>query len=262
MGGLALPYPTGLNQDKSAPPLSPPSAARSRAMARLPLLWVAMAVSTCAMPIDERRLLREEVRSLFTHSWDSYMAHGFPRDVLLPLSCKGANGWGNMTLTLLDTLDTLALMGNATAFETAVRWSIANISFDRDETVSLFETNIRALGGLLSAHLLAADSRLELISTPYDLLDGGLLHLAVDLADRLLPALDTDSGIPASLIPISPLCHIQVSPYITGFFFSISNSVRLRQPPARRRCGRVSCGVHCGGWDTPPRVRHALSPHT
>ena len=135
------------------------------------------------------------MRELFTHGYDAYMQHAFPHDVLQPLSCRGANGWGNITLTLIDTLDMLALMGNASEFERMVRWSIEHISFDVDETVSLFETNIRALGGLLSAHLLACDQTLRLMSGPYDP-QGGLLLLAIDLADRLLPALDTATGIP------------------------------------------------------------------
>ena len=38
-----------------------------------------------------------------------------------------------------------------------VQWVGANLRFDLDKTVSLFETNIRVMGGLLSAHLLASD---------------------------------------------------------------------------------------------------------
>jgi mannosidase alpha-like ER degradation enhancer 2 len=88
-------------------------------------------------------------------------------------------------------------MGNATEFERGVRWCIDNIDFDRDETVSLFETNIRVLGGLLAAHALGSDRRLGLLSEPYpDGYGGGLLPLAIDLGNRLLPALQTASGIP------------------------------------------------------------------
>jgi hypothetical protein len=144
---------------------------------------------------SERVALREEVRALFHHSYDSYMEHAFPADVLLPLSCAGKDGWGSFSLTLIDSLDTLALLGNATEFEARVRWVAEHVSFDVDETVSLFETTIRALGGLLSAHLLALDPQLGLMRGAYEA-HGGLLPLAVDLASRLLPALDTASGIP------------------------------------------------------------------
>eukprot|EP00965_Chrysotila_dentata_P196093 6177379-Pleurochrysis_carterae.AAC.3 len=141
---------------------------------------------------EDRVGLREEVRDLFYHAYDSYMTHAFPRDVLRPLSCRGDDGWGNMSLTLLDTLDMLALLNNASEFSRAVRWCTEHVSFDVNKTVSLFETNIRALGGLISAHLLAEDETLHLMPG----YDGGLLRLAVDLADRLMPAFATKSGIP------------------------------------------------------------------
>jgi hypothetical protein len=125
-----------------------------------------LSAGVCAMQREERRALREEARDLFTHAWDNYMEHAFPMDVLLPMSCKGSDAWGGMSMTVLDTLDTLAIMGNASEFERMVNWCIAHIDFDIDETVSVFETNIRALGGLISAHLLAIDPRLGLMSGP------------------------------------------------------------------------------------------------
>ena len=148
-----------------------------------------------------RRQLREEVRGMFTHAYDNYMAHAFPADVLEPIACKGADTWGAISLTLLDTLDTLAIMNNATEFERGVRFCVEHLSFDVDETVSLFETNIRALGGLLAAHAFASNARLGLLADAYPSAyagphGAGLLPLARDLGDRLLPALDTESGIP------------------------------------------------------------------
>eukprot|EP00967_Tisochrysis_lutea_P093422 scaffold135147_cov28-Tisochrysis_lutea.AAC.4 len=162
------------------------------------LLAVSIALSgggAHAMEHSKRIALREQVRALFQHSYDAYIAHAFPKDVLLPLTCGGRDGWGSFSLTLIDSLDTLALMGNASEFETRVNWVAEHVSFDVDETVSLFETTIRALGGLLSAHLLALDPELDLMRGKYDA-QGGLLPLAVDLATRLLPALDTPTGIP------------------------------------------------------------------
>jgi hypothetical protein len=46
-----------------------------------------------------------------------------------------------------------------------VNWIINNgaATFDRDVTVSVFETNIRVLGSLLSNHLLASDKELNLM---------------------------------------------------------------------------------------------------
>lgn len=64
--------------------------------------------------------------------------------------------------TLVDALSTLALLGDRAGFRAAVEALNRTLSFDRDVTVSVFETNIRLLGGLLSAHLLASDPRLGL----------------------------------------------------------------------------------------------------
>ena len=55
-----------------------------------------------------------------------------------------------------------------------------------------FETTIRVLGSLLSAHLLASDPELGIMPE----YGGALLRLAVDLGNRLMPAFATPSGLP------------------------------------------------------------------
>ena len=54
-------------------------------------------------------------------------------------------------------MDTLALLGDRDRFATSIEWIGKNIRFDINKTVSLFETTIRVLGGLLSAHLIVND---------------------------------------------------------------------------------------------------------
>ena len=44
-------------------------------------------------------------------------------------------------------------------FARAVRWVGSNLDFNRNISVSVFETNIRVLGGLISGHLLASDPK-------------------------------------------------------------------------------------------------------
>ena len=73
------------------------------------------------------------------------MAHAFPHDELRPISAThtdslveiGATaptrtGYNGVALTLIDSLDTLAVLGNATEFAWAVRWISDNVSFDLD----------------------------------------------------------------------------------------------------------------------------------
>uniref|UniRef100_H3G758 alpha-1,2-Mannosidase n=2 Tax=Phytophthora ramorum TaxID=164328 RepID=H3G758_PHYRM len=145
---------------------------------------------------DERHALTKTVRDMFYHAYNGYLTHAFPQDDLLPLSCRGGEfELGRLPmLTLVDTLDTLAVLEDATEFRRAVKLVVENADFDLDTEVSLFETTIRLLGGLLSAHLFAVNTDLKLF--PEDDYDGALLRLAIDLGDRLMPAFDTVTGIP------------------------------------------------------------------
>lgn len=97
----------------------------------------------------------EEVREMFQHAYDSYLRYAYPYDELRPLSCDGVDTWGSYSLTLIDALDTLAIMGNNTEFNRVVDVVLQKQNFDTDINVSVFETNIRIIGGLLSAHLLS-----------------------------------------------------------------------------------------------------------
>lgn len=142
---------------------------------------------------EEAKQLRDEVREMFYHAFNGYMEHAFPRDELKPLSCEGEDTLGGYALTLIDALDTLALLGDHERFASSVEWIGKNLQFEINKTVSLFETTIRVLGGLLSAHLIASDYNTGMRMPSYN---GELLYLAEDLARRMLPAFDTPTGIP------------------------------------------------------------------
>jgi len=47
------------------------------------------------------------------------------------------------SLTLIDALDTLAIIGNYSEFRRIHNLLISSLDFDRDINVSVFETNIR-----------------------------------------------------------------------------------------------------------------------
>ncbi|XP_021738294.1 alpha-mannosidase I MNS4-like isoform X1 [Chenopodium quinoa] len=146
-----------------------------------------------SVTLNEARQLRDEVEEMFFHAFNGYMKHAFPRDELKPKSCGGEDTLGGYALTLVDSLDTLALLGDKERFAFSVEWLGNNLRFDINKTVSVFETTIRVLGGLLSAHLIASDYATGMRIPSYE---NQLLHLAEDLAYRLLPAFDTPTGIP------------------------------------------------------------------
>lgn len=131
---------------------------------------------------------------MFQHAYDSYLEHAYPYDELRPLSCDGVDTWGSYSLTLIDALDTLAVMGNFTEFRRVVQILTKKQNFDANINVSVFETNIRIVGGLLSAHLMSHRAGVEL--EPGWPCNGPLLRLAEDVARRLLPAFDTPTGMP------------------------------------------------------------------
>ena len=102
------------------------------------------------------------IRNMFKHGYDSYMYNAYPQSELRPIKCKGARFElvRIPALTLIDSLDTLVILGNFTEFSRATERlrqlnDDVNGLFAIDQNVSLFETNIRVLGGLLSAHQLA-----------------------------------------------------------------------------------------------------------
>ena len=82
-----------------------------------------------------------------------------------PIACEG----GPFDLikiplvTLIDVLDTLVLLNDNAEFRRAVVLLTSRLpNFDFDVNISLFETTIRILGGLMSAHLMAIDERLRI----------------------------------------------------------------------------------------------------
>ncbi|VDN17757.1 unnamed protein product [Gongylonema pulchrum] len=144
---------------------------------------------------------------MFMHGYNSYMKYAYPHDELMPLSCKGRqrgvtptrgdidDALGNFSLSLVDSLDTLVVLDELEEFESAVQRVINNVRFDSNLVVSVFETNIRMIGGLISGHVMAklVQAREEGILEWYS---DELLQMAANLADRLLPAFNTTSGIP------------------------------------------------------------------
>lgn len=154
---------------------------------------------------------------MFYHAYENYLTHAFPHDELKPLSksfTDSLSELGNLklehlpqhyngsALTLIESLSSLVIMGNNTEFERAVLWLSENLSFDVDARINLFECNIRVLGGLVSAHILATDSANRLVQGSYK---NQLLTLAEDLGRRFLPAFDTPTGLPYAWINLKDI---------------------------------------------------------
>lgn len=123
------------------------------------------------------------VTSAFKHAWQNYRKYAWGKDHLKPLS-KTFETWFDLGLTIIDSLDTMIVMGLTEEFEEARDWVKQNLLFSTNKDVNLFETTIRVLGGLLSAYHLS-DEKI-------------FLDKATELGDRMMGAFDSISGIPFS----------------------------------------------------------------
>lgn len=100
---------------------------------------------------------------------------------------------------IVDALDTMILMNQTSRLRHAREWLSTSLTWDQDQDVNTFETTIRMLGGLLSAHYLSNEfPELAPLTEDDEGADGEDLYLekARDLADRLLSAFESESGIP------------------------------------------------------------------
>ncbi|CAN0880429.1 Mannosyl-oligosaccharide 1,2-alpha-mannosidase MNS1 [Linum grandiflorum] len=135
-------------------------------------------------PVDIHR--REKVKEAMIHAWSSYEKYAWGNDELQPQTKNGVDSFGGLGATLIDALDTLYIMGLDEQFQRAREWVANSLDFNKDYDASVFETTIRVVGGLLSAYDLSGDKV--------------FIEKAKDIADRLLPAWDTPTGIPYNTI--------------------------------------------------------------
>ncbi|KAF5584417.1 class I alpha-mannosidase 1B [Fusarium subglutinans] len=141
----------------------------------------------------------------FRFSWNKYEQFAAPHDTLLPISETyedDRNGWG---ATAVDGLSTAIIMEDAEIVDKILRQIMLTeftVTIVPNQPISLFETTIRYLGGLLSAYDLLSGSYKHLATDIY--LKNNLLKTAIILADRLSIAFDTPSGIPDDEIIFNP----------------------------------------------------------
>lgn len=159
-----------------------------------------------ALPQIDRR---EAVKREFLHAWYGYKDHAWMADSLLPLTGGRQEKFCGWSATLVDSLDTLWIMGLHDEFREAVE-AVVSIDFTEvskgiasDDsqllyqglpahrvpkpsscTLNLFESTIRYLGGMLSAYDLSGDNRLK--------------TKAVELGEMLHKAWRTQNGLPCS----------------------------------------------------------------
>ncbi|KAF7298936.1 alpha-1,2-Mannosidase [Mycena indigotica] len=129
---------------------------------------------------------RDAAELIFTKSWDAYRQFAFGHDELDPIAKQGNDDLGGWGATIVDALPTMLVMGLTDRFNDALNFT-STVDFSKSPaagTVSVFETTIRWLGGLISA---------------YELSDGQhpiLLQKAKEVADQLSNAWVGSNPIP------------------------------------------------------------------
>lgn len=99
---------------------------------------------------DLARSRRYHIKKAMQFAWAAYEQYAFGMDEIKPETMTGSNGWGGFGTTLVDSLDTLWLMGMKEEFQRARDWVRDSLNNNRNRMVSFFETTIRSLGGLLA----------------------------------------------------------------------------------------------------------------
>jgi len=124
------------------------------------------------------------IKSMFSHAWKAYKLHAWGHDHLHPIS-RTYDDWFHVGLTMLDSLDTMYIMGMEKEYLEARDYVARTLTFDRNTDVNLFECTIRVLGSMLSSYHLTGDEIYK--------------EKAIDIGDRLMPAMSKSrSPIPYS----------------------------------------------------------------
>ncbi|KAL7268386.1 hypothetical protein RUND412_008993 [Rhizina undulata] len=140
------------------------------------------------------------IKEAYVHSWEGYVKYAWGHDELQPVTngtSDPRNGWG---ASIVDGLSTAILMELSDVVVQQLQF-IAQIDFTQTkttDTVSLFETTIRYLGGLLSGYDLLKGPYSCLLDSKYDSSVDALLTQAKSLADALSFAFNTTTGVPAN----------------------------------------------------------------
>ncbi|OBT64657.1 hypothetical protein VE03_05874 [Pseudogymnoascus sp. 23342-1-I1] len=133
----------------------------------------------------ERKKRLAAVKESFDHSWAGYKKHAWLQDEVMPVKGGAKNTFGGWAATLVDSLDTLWIMGLEEEFEKAVE-SLDKLDFTYTDakSVNVFETTIRYLGGFLAAYDISERKFPK------------LLVKAVEVAEFLMSSFDTPNHMP------------------------------------------------------------------
>ncbi|KAK4154304.1 glycosyl hydrolase family 47-domain-containing protein [Chaetomidium leptoderma] len=158
---------------------------------------------------EKRELRLAKVKVEAQRAWSGYKEFAWTHDELMPVSNKSKDPFCGWAATLVDSLDTLWLMGLKDEFDDAVK-AVKEIDFTTTpyrEDIPVFETIIRYLGGLIAAYDVTGAH-----NGKYRV----LLDKALELAEILMSVFDTPNRLPILYYNWKPAFNVNPKRASTG----------------------------------------------
>lgn len=134
-------------------------------------------------PEQQRRI--HQIRNAFQFTWKNYKEFAWGADEIKPVNGEKDEPWGRIAMTMLDSVDTLWIMGLKAEYKEARDYIEKKVHFRHlgkdGKSISVFETIIRGVGGLLGAYAVTDDWMFA--------------EKAASLMTVLMPAFDNDDGV-------------------------------------------------------------------
>lgn len=135
-------------------------------------------------------VMQVRIRDAMKHSWDSYRKYAWGFDMLKPRSMQ-PDHWFDLGLTIVDSADTLIIMGLEHEAYAAIEWIENELKFDsQNENSNCFELTIRILGGILTAQHLTRHEKLKQQAIKM----GDILLHCYETKSKVIPYSDIDLG--------------------------------------------------------------------
>lgn len=153
--------------------------------------WTPISLSIGLDPEPEIQKRRDKIKEMMIIAWDNYKKYAWGENELKPIAKKGhapgVFGKTKLGATIVDGMDTLYIMGLKDRFNDGRNWIKDNLNFENVKSeMSVFETIIRYVGGLLTCYAFTNDTL--------------FLKKAIDITNKMMPAFDTPTGLPHALI--------------------------------------------------------------
>lgn len=132
----------------------------------------------------ERERRASAVKDAFVHAYHGYQEYAWAKDELAPVTGTYKTPFCGWSATLVDSLDTMYIMGMHDEFAKAVE-EVDKIDFTGTEgcMINLFEVTIRHLGGLIAAYDISGAKHPKLLKKAVEL--GEILYTAFDTPNRM-----------------------------------------------------------------------------